>query len=122
GNCGWYALALVIMHLVKSGKLVLSKETYDELLAAIQQSFPLLRERVKLYRNDPTARVEGNAYTDLAPYLEDVIRFFASEQAKTFAGFKHWLDNPNPQHVRFQFAAMHVALGPALRKIGIEKS
>lgn len=122
GNCGWYAFALAIMHLVKSNQLVLSNETYAELLAAIRQSFPLLKERVKLYRNDPSARVQGNAYTDMAPYLERVIGFFASEEAKTFAGFKHWLDAVNPRDVRFHFAAMHVALGPALRKIGVERS
>lgn len=124
GNCGWYAFALGLIDLIKRDELKIDSATYKALRHAMTQSLPLLKERLKLYYDNPRhpSKVQGNPYTDLAPNLDNVIRFFESKDADTFQGFKAWIDEIPEGTYRFNIAALHVALGPALRKIAVDAS
>lgn len=111
GNCMFNSLGLVVIDLIKQDKLKLDAEKQARLMRALQNSVEVLRKRCNDYQS-------GGNYSDVA---NDLLRFieFIEGCKGNFASLVQYIHlNFND---RFQVAALHVALAPALREIGTER-
>lgn len=118
GNCAFNAFALGLIDLIHRGELKAQhdQKSLNALLSAIQNesNLKLLIERQKLYANEASELV-GNAYEDIADELKQFITFVKSKP--TVNRFIEYIKN---KQSRIGIAALHVALAPALRQIGVD--
>ncbi len=117
GNCVFNSFALGLIDLIKQERLM-SEANMPQLAAfaswvASENCLAVLKARSEEYLSE-----DGN-YSDVEPALTAFIDFVERSENLTFSELSEYIRTHSED--RFAIAALHVALAPALRHIGVQR-